>query len=260
MATFGKQTGPRTDAGKLSVTANLAGHPTAEEAKRTRFNAMSHGLTAQVATYFPAKPGKYPICDSCDIDWGECYEQAACLKRTELFLRHRIAFETRDPRQLTDLRADMHASMQALISDMIRAIIATGTELKEPDWFVDKDGNFRLAKYQDTDGEQRLITKVSAHPLLKVLGEMISRNSLSLADMGMTPKGQEDDALLRGHLDAEAGREESLLEFQRRSTEAQEGLLALIKNSHNQAEPVLIEQQPEEAGSKLSRRNSEEDD
>ncbi|MFN3303133.1 MAG: hypothetical protein ACK44A_05365, partial [Roseateles sp.] len=39
-------TGPRTPEGLAASAANLAGHPTAEEALRTRFNAMKHGLNA----------------------------------------------------------------------------------------------------------------------------------------------------------------------------------------------------------------------
>lgn len=47
-------TGPRTAEGKAATARNLEGHPTPEEALRTRFNAMKHGLCAQEATYFPA--------------------------------------------------------------------------------------------------------------------------------------------------------------------------------------------------------------
>ena len=36
-------TGPRTEAGEGAAAANLEGHPTLEEAKRTRFNGMKHG-------------------------------------------------------------------------------------------------------------------------------------------------------------------------------------------------------------------------
>ena len=43
-------TGPKTPEGKAAVRENLRGHPTPEEALRTRFNGMKHGLNARTAT------------------------------------------------------------------------------------------------------------------------------------------------------------------------------------------------------------------
>lgn len=98
-------TGPRTPEGKAATAANLEGHPTPEEAQRTRFNSLKHGLFARTATYFPARPGKYPHCATCEWFNNGCDENPppgkknppACMKRTELFMRHQIAFESRDP-------------------------------------------------------------------------------------------------------------------------------------------------------------------
>ncbi|WP_230368792.1 hypothetical protein [Paludibacterium denitrificans] len=53
-------TGPRTPAGKASTAKNLDGHPTPEEALRTRFNAMKHGMSAETAQYFPCQAGQIP--------------------------------------------------------------------------------------------------------------------------------------------------------------------------------------------------------
>ena len=43
-------TGPKSAEGKAATAANLAGHPTPDEALRTRFNAMKHGMNAKVAS------------------------------------------------------------------------------------------------------------------------------------------------------------------------------------------------------------------
>jgi hypothetical protein len=59
---------PVTAEGKAAAAKNLEGHPTPQESRLTRFNAMKHGMEARTATYFPAKPGKYAFCEGCDVD------------------------------------------------------------------------------------------------------------------------------------------------------------------------------------------------
>jgi hypothetical protein len=60
--------GPVTAEGKAAAAKNLEGHPTPQESRLTRFNAMKHGMEARTATYFPAKPDKYAFCEGCDVD------------------------------------------------------------------------------------------------------------------------------------------------------------------------------------------------
>jgi hypothetical protein len=239
-------TGPRSPEGKAIAAKNLAGHPTPEEALRTRFNAMKHGLAARTATYFPAKPGGYPHCESCDVDWGYCIQQPACLRRTELFMRHHIAFETRDPGLLMELRADLQANVQAIIDDIILAIIADGVRLKTPAWYYDKEGCFHLAEYTDSEGERRMIHEINAHPLLKILGELVAKNNLTLGDMGMTPKVQDEQDTLRGHLEDQGQARAGLLEFQRRQAEATEALRDLVSRSYRRELPVTVDQDGED--------------
>lgn len=248
MASFGKHTGPKTPEGKAKVAENIAGHPTPEEALRTRFNAMRHGLRARVATYFPAKPGSYPQCSSCDIDWGTCSESVACMKRTELFMRHQIAFESKDPALLNDIRSDFHAKVQAIIDDIILAIVSDGVTLKNPAYDFDKDGGFHLAKYVDSKtGEERFIEEVKAHPLLKVLSEFLSRNGLSLSDMGMTPKIHDGNEIVMGNLASEKQEREQLIEYQRQQNKQLDELKDMIAASRDRIEkdPVVIEYKDE---------------
>lgn len=243
MAAFGKSAAARTPEGHAIVRENLRGHPTPEETRRTRFNAMKHGLFAKVATYFPAKPGKYPHCETCTIGWDECGAQVACMRRTELFMRHHIAFETGDPRLLTDLRASLHASIQAIIDDMVLAIVNTGVEIRAPEWYTDKDGVFCLAEYTNSDGERRLIEKITAHPLIKPLGEFLAKANLGLGDLNMTPKAQDEDQVLRGHLDAARHSAGAVEAYAQQSAESLDRLRRLIEASHAPRETVLIEQQ-----------------
>lgn len=244
---WAKATGPKTAAGKAASAKNLEGHPTPDEALRTRFNAMKHGLSAEVASYFPAKPGKYPQCASCEYLHSTCTpRQVACMKRTELFMRHRIAFETRDPGLLTDLRADLHANLQAIVEDMLRTVLVQGATFTTPEWYYDREGTFHLAKYTDeATGEERQIFKIEEHPLLKRIGEFVSRLGLDLNSQAMTPKVQDDEDAIRGHL---AGAEQNAtlaLEYQRQQAEALSNMRDIIRAARQEAaqDPVLLEHQ-----------------
>ena len=240
-------TGPKTAEGIARTAANLEGHPTPDEAKRTRFNAMRHGLCARTATYFPAKPGHYPHCEGCEyLAARDCVPAGACLKRTELFLRHQVAFETGDPRQLTQLAADRQAALAGLIDDMILAIAQDGgPRIKDVVWYHDKEGGFHLAEFIDEDGEKRRIHELKEHPLLRTLILYIEKNRMTLADLNMTPRLQDDDDVLQGFLDAKKETSGELLEYEKRQAAALEGLVGMIQRSQTltRRDPVLIEHQ-----------------
>jgi len=243
MKAHANATGPKTPDGKAASAKNLEGHPSPEEAQLTRFNAMKHGLYADVATHFPAKPGRYPACEGCEHkETKACLDgPRACLKRTELFLKHQIAFDTQDPKLLTRLRANTQAGIQALIDDMLLAIAQDGgPRIQEIQWYNDKDGNFHLARYLE-DGEWRQIYEIKAHPLLKLLMEFISKNSMTLADLEMTPKVQDEHELIKGHLDQKGQAGESASDYQRRIEQKTDKLLQLIGNSYKQADGDVIE-------------------
>lgn len=243
---FGK-TGPKTAEGKRKSAANLIGHPNAEAQRRTRFNGMKHGLSAKTARYYPAKPGGYPHCQGCQWLDNGCgdWDHGACLTRMELFLKHHIAFQTRDPGMLTELQSDLQANTQALINDMILAIIKSGIEVRTPQWYSDKEGGFHLAEYIDQEGNTRRIEDLSAHPLIKPLYELLSRNSTILTQLGMTQKAQEDDEVIAGFLAQKEKQGEDLSGFAERQTQALEHLAGLIERSRARTarDPILIEHQ-----------------
>lgn len=257
---WARATGPQTDEGKAATAANLEGHPTPEEAKRTRFNAMTHGIYARTATYFPAKPGRYPHCKTCEYFNNGCDENPppgqknppACMKRAELFMRHQVAFETKDPGLLLSIRADVQAALQAIVDDMILAITASGVELRSPEWYFNpQTGEAGIVEYTDwVTGEQRTVYKVTAHPLIKPLVELIQKNNLTLADMGMTPKVQEEQDLVRGTLEQRESDRQAAEEYRSRQQELLENLGQQIQRSQARVErdPVLIEHQQNEGG------------
>lgn len=250
-------TGPRTPEGMAATAANLVGHPTPEEARLTRFNAMKHGLFAKTATYYPSKPGGYPHCASCEHFNRGCdvnprpghKNPPACLKRVELFMRYNIAFETRDPKLLTENNATLQALVWQLTNDMILTVIQDGVSLRTPEWYYDKDGGLHLVEYTDMNtGDQRRIEKVEAHPLLKYVIEFMNRNGMTLPDSGMTMKVRDEQEQVRGFLAQDAETSESARAFQERQTKALESLGALVKRSQSKLsrDPVLLEHETQE--------------
>jgi len=234
--------GPKTEEGKAIASGNLKHGP--EQTRRTRFNALKHGLNARTATYWPARPGAYSHCNGCEYRDNICITAVACQKRTELFLQHHIAFETGDPRLLNDLNADLHSNLRAIINDMILAVIADGARLKTPQWYYDKDGVFHWARGVDPDtGQEIQLHEINEHPLIKRIGELVTRIGLSLSDMEMTPKAQSEEDALRGFVTQQGATSETMLEFQERQTKSLEMLGDLIQRSRANVarDPVLLE-------------------
>ena len=244
-----RSTGPKTAEGKAIAASNLAGHPTPEESKRTRFNALRHGAAAKTAMFFPARPGKYPQCGSCDVDRGFCATQPACIKRTELMMQHLIAFESGDPSQLTALQAVNQANLSALFQDMMQTVIQDGASLRNPVNGFDKDGGFHIGRYVDPEsGETKVIEEVKAHPLLKPLFELLSKNDMSMADLNMTPKVQVDQGIQMGNLKAEEGDREGMAAYRQQMADNMAQLRGQIGNARARIsqDPVLAEYKQDE--------------
>ncbi len=237
-------TGPKTDEGKAATTANLAGHPTPEEAKRTRFNAMKHGLNARVATYFPSKPDGYSFCSGCTVNRAWCGEQPACVKQTEIFMLHQAAFEQRDPKRLTGIYSELQSGVFAIIQMMVQQIVADGVKIESVVWDKDVEGNVKVAEYIDETFQRRILRdNMQAHPLLSRLGELLSRTGLSLADMGMTTKVLDNQDEEMGRLAGDKAAPEQLSDYRRQQSEAMAKLAEQLDRGRKSTErdPVLLE-------------------
>lgn len=225
---------------------------TMEVKKRARFNAMKHGLYAKVALYFPQRPNGYPHCRSCPYLEQGCgtWDHGACLHRTELYMRHRIAFQNKDPHALTDLRADMQANLQTVLDDMLLNIIKSGTEIRAPVWYTDKEGYFHIARYTTEAGDEKTLETLSAHPLLRPLFELIGKNNLSLGDLRMTPKAQEEEQELAGFIPRQEASqaEDTMHALLERQTKALELLKPMLERSQERMkrDPILLEHQRDE--------------
>lgn len=236
-------TGPKTAEGKAATTRNLAGHPTPEEALRTRFNAMKHGMTARTATYFPARPDKYAFCARCDVDRGYCSEQPACVKQTELFMLHHAAFEQRDPKVLARLHGDLQASLTAMLQMCIQEVLGDGVIIRQPRVELDRNGTPVTLTYLNDAGERQYVWNYQSHPAFKPLTELVSRLGLSMGDLGMTVRAAEAEEQLPGRLVLDDDTRESLAAFSERMLAATAGAKDLIAQAQakTKADPVLVE-------------------
>lgn len=245
MKAHARATGPKTPEGVAAVTKNLAGHPTPEEARRTRFNALKIGHTAKTATFYPAAPGRYAECEGCEYREEICPQQVACLKKMELFMQVHAAFETRDPDALDEIHATIQGNFFAVLQDMFRRVIATGPELKSPAYYYDKKGDLHWVEKYDMDtGEVMPIYDYSAHPLLKVIGEWMSKNSISLDDLALTRKGKEDREVDMGYIEAEQESKDQIAGYLERQAIALEDFRDMAKRGQQRLreDPVLVEQ------------------
>jgi hypothetical protein len=197
-------TGPVTKVGKAIASQNAAGH----SCENTRFNALQHGLYAKTAQYYPARPGKYPTCENCEFKNKECSDEnhlVACLKKTELFMQTHIAFETGDHKILKKMHANTHAALNAILNDMILSVAQTGVEIKNPRWYPNpKTGMPEFVEYRDENGSKHQLHDIQAHPLLNKIIDLVQKNSLTLDDMNMTDKSQ-DDSELKGFITESGG-------------------------------------------------------
>lgn len=243
-------TGPRTPEGKAASAANLEGHPTPEEALRTRFNGMKHGLHAKVASYFPAKPDGYAFCKGCEVDRAYCKAQPACVQQTQHFMLHHAAFEQKNPKHLMGIYADFHAALMLTIQQILQTIIADGVTIRSPQTYVDKDGRSLVVEYFDEHGVRKQLHEIEAHPLFRPLGELITRTGITLGDLGMTGRNLEEDAPPPGHLQQGEGTVHAVEDFARKQQAALDALGGLLNRAKARAnsDPVLLEHREQAGG------------
>lgn len=255
MKAWTNSTGPNTPEGKAAVTENLKGHPTQEEVRLTRFNAMKHGLTARTASYFPPKPDKYAFCKACDVDREFCSQQPACVQQTRHFMLHHAAFDQKKPSMLMGIYADFHAALMLTIQQMLQQIVADGVVIKQPKVSLDKDGISIVLTYdvRDASGNvvgTRQVIDIEAHPLFRPLGELISRTGISLADLGMTPKAVELNEQAMGNLAPGNNSQETIEQFALTTAKSLEALTGMVSRAQENAgkDPVLLEFQRQQGG------------
>jgi hypothetical protein len=245
MAAHQAATGPQSAEGKAASAKNLEGHPTPQESRLTRFNAMKHGMEARTATYFPARPGQYAFCERCDVDYGWCASQPACVKQTEIFMLHHAAMEQRDPKVLGSMHADLLASLTATLQMCLQRVLGDGVVIKTPKVELSKDGVPVTLVYYDASEVKHTIYDYHANPLFKPIADLITRLGLSMGDLGLTVKAsEEEDPAAIGGLSLQGGTSrEALADFSRRAADAMGAVREQLARgqARMRQDPVLIE-------------------
>jgi hypothetical protein len=252
MKAWQSATGPTSVEGKAASAENLVGHPTKEESLRTRFNGMKHGMTAKVATYFPAKPDGYAMCKTCDVDRFYCADQPCCVKQTQNFMIHSAAFEQRKPGLLTSMYGDMQAALFSILQQIMMTIISDGVALRRPEFHFDENGHVSLATYTDDQGAKKTIMEVSAHPLIKAMTDLLAKNNMTLADMGMTNKVIEAEDLMPGQVSRNAVPLITDDDYRKQQIAALKALADKVQRSNKltSSDPVLVEYDRDNGGMK----------
>ena len=197
----------------------------------SRFNAITHGMSAETAKFYPARPGKYDQCEGCEFLNDGCGTSSLkhCAKRTELFVQFNLAMEEGNSGMLGRLMASNQAALHALLGDMMRAVAKRGVELESPEFSFNKlTGKVDLAEWEDEEGNKRIITKIEAHPLLPHIINYFHKNGSTLADLSLTPAAAKEEERLQGFLDNEQQSRESLADAQQAMHRQLEGLQRII--------------------------------
>jgi hypothetical protein len=197
----------------------------------SRFNALTHGMSAETAKFYPARPGKYDQCDGCEFLNDGCGTSVLkhCAKRTELFVQFNLAMEEGNSGMLGRLMASNQAALHALLGDMMRAVAKRGVELESPEFSFNKlTGGIDLAEWEDAQGNKHVITKVEAHPLLPHIINYFHKNGSTLADLSLTPAAAKEEERLQGFLDDQQQSRESLADAQQAMQRQLAGLQRII--------------------------------
>ncbi|WP_233869264.1 hypothetical protein [Paraburkholderia adhaesiva] len=162
---------------------------------------------------------------------------------------HHAAFDQKRPEVLGSMYADFQASLMAILQQLVQTVIADGVKISRPCFDFDKEGGFHLAEYME-DGEMKRIMEISAHPLLKPLADLLSKNNLSLSDMGMTMRTAEDEPRLLGQLQTDAAPQLTDAQYRERQLSAIESLREKMSRARARVEsdPVYRDVMREDGG------------
>jgi len=166
---------------------NSTGPKTPEGKARVSLNSWKTGIHAQPHFLAPAKPGKYPLCASCEL-LESCKNEKYkyCPKDFETALQFMSAYREGNVDNLRELAGWSQAQMLKVFSMMVHDILSRGVQME--------------CKKVDENGNES--TFYEKNQLVKELPGYIETLGFSAQDQVMTPRTVEQKEALQGHIRA----------------------------------------------------------
>lgn len=210
----GKQTGPTSEAGK----------------ERSSRNSVKHGGYSDSFLY-PRKPGEYPECENCN-EKEECESDTSlyCHRKIEIHNKFMLAIKSGDPEAIKSIAASNFAQAQQVINSLFLDIFRLGSVLESPAW----------AKVRDSEGAETIeaieiddkqVFEYNANPAIGKVTDLLKGMGFTLPEFSITPKGQQDVEILKGHLDERAASRQTEAEYLKARGDALANLDQTIKDA-----------------------------
>lgn len=212
---------------------NATGPKTEDGKARSSLNNYKHGKSAaQHHILAPAKPEKYPICESCQII-KECKSKPYkyCPVDLQVIATFVQAYKEQKINDLRELAGLTQANIYKVFVNMIHHIMTNGVMVHHKKLITDKNGN----PVYDSDGNMLYNEWDEKNTLLKDLPNYVISLGFSAELQDMTPKTRQESESLKGFLDDKKADRDSLLEVKRRSLQEQTRMREAIEQLNAQA-------------------------
>ena len=216
--------GPTSAEGKAASAKNLDGERgqfnTEAARDRASQNAYKHGMYSQQPQLLaPAKPGKYPMCDGCELI-DECLGGFKfCPKNMEPALKYLKAYKEGNHTELKDLAGLTQAQMFSMLQMSFQDVFEKGTLVL--DQYFHKDGELAKELYK-------------ANPVMGKIIDMMVSLGFTADQQEMTPKASDEADVLKGSLEkGTVSTNEMISRIEASNKGVQEAIIAAAANRSN---------------------------
>lgn len=159
---------------------NASGPKTEEGKRRVRLNAFKTGMHSQVSMIAPAKPGKYPQCNSCP-EFEDCKNSYSyCPIVLQPMLNLAKAYEEKDMDSLNIFIGTLQAQTWQTIQIMFASVFETGPLVETV-----------MKRWKEKEGKDNIQVEIVGHqenPVLKHLPKFIELFGGASDQQRMTPR------------------------------------------------------------------------